>query len=146
MKLKYSSHVHAPKIWVVQYLHKSTWLHPTTADIYIYSETAVKWYGTTSLIWSTYIQSLQSQLTAAHSGERTWPPISCVYGNHPSFWPRLRTWIVVGCLNIAELLSLMRTIYSLRALECNLTLSAVSGDITIKTMPHGCEYFQQVLT
>lgn len=55
----------------VQCLHKSTWLHPTTADIYIYSETTAKLYGTTSLIWSTYIQSLQSQLTAAHSGELT---------------------------------------------------------------------------
>lgn len=48
----------------------------------------------------------------------------------------------VVCLDVAELLSLMVTIYSSYALECNPSSSAVSGSITIKIMPHGREYFQ----
>lgn len=52
----------------------------------------------------------------------------------------------VVCLGVVELLSLMVTIYSLYAPECNPSSSAVSGIITIKIIPHGCEYFQQDLS
>lgn len=44
--------------------------------------------------------------------------------------------VYVVSLDVAELLSMMVTIYSSQALECNPSSSAVSGDITLKTMPH----------
>lgn len=45
--------------------------------------------------------------------------------------------VAVICLDVAELLSLMVTIYSSYTLECSPSSSAVSGSITIKIMPHG---------
>lgn len=45
------------------------------------------------------------------------------------------------CLDV-ELLSAMATIYSSLDPKCNLRPSAASSNITIKTMPHSCEYFQ----
>lgn len=98
-----------------------------------------------------YIQragSLQSQLTAQR-GKLTWPPPSAPF--MIIIWPlglanAHELMVSVGCLNVAKLLSLMVTIYSSEAPECNLRSSAGSGNITIKITPHGWEYFWQIIS